>query len=80
MIGNQILVMLSDGRMKALTVNSRNEFVRGWEASIPGVTNLAIGYFVEVGSRVLFVNGDYLLEVGDEKVEVLEGYEGGDRF
>lgn len=45
-----------------------------------GVDKLSMGYFVEVGSRVLFMNGEYLLEVGEKQVVVVDGYQGGERF
>jgi hypothetical protein len=41
---------------------------------VEGVDKLGIGYFVEVGSRVLFMNGEYLLEVGEKQVVMVDGY------
>jgi hypothetical protein len=42
--------------------------------------NLSVGYFVKVGTDLLFVNGEVAIKLTFSSAEVLEGYEHYDHF
>ena len=70
-----VYVMFGDAHVLIFKIDGKKGIVAEKEYWIDGVDGrLDMGYFVEFGDRVLFVNGEYVIEVREDGVQLLEGY------
>ena len=74
--GNVVYVMFGDAHVMLLNINEKKAIVSKKEYEVEGVEGgrLEMGYFVEMGNRVVFVNGQYMVEVREDGVQMLTGY------
>lgn len=74
--GNVVYVMFGDAHVMLLNINEKKAIISKKEYQVEGVEGerLEMGYFVEMGNRVLFVNGQYMVEVREDGVQLLSGY------
>lgn len=74
--GDVVYVMFGDAHVLVFDIDGKKGIVADREYWIDGVDGrLDMGYFVEFASRVLFVNGEYVMEVREDGVQLLEGYQ-----
>jgi hypothetical protein len=74
--GDVVYVMFGDAHVLVFNIAGKKGIVAEREYWIDGVDGrLDMGYFVEFGNRVLFVNGEYVMEVREDGVGLLEGYQ-----